>query len=63
MDGGHTLEALPRGDGEVLRNVFIQLNCQRVLLEGMILKPNMVLPGLPVPPHQEVKEVDIGEQQ
>ena len=31
---------------EVLRNVFIQLNCQRVLLEGMILKPNMVLPGL-----------------
>ena len=48
---------------EVLRNVFIQLNCQRVLLEGIILKPNMVLPGLTCPPHQEVKEVGVGEQQ
>jgi fructose-bisphosphate aldolase class I len=34
-----------------------------VLLEGMILKPNMVLPGLTYPSHQEVKEVGIGEQQ
>ena len=42
--------------------MFVQLNCQRVLLEGMILKPNMVLPGSTCPPHQEVKEVDIGEQ-
>ena len=34
---------------EALRNVFIQLNCQRVVLEGIILKPNMVLPGLTCP--------------
>jgi fructose-bisphosphate aldolase class I len=33
------------------------------MLEGMILKPNMVLPGLTCPPRQEVKEVGIGEQQ
>ncbi len=31
---------------EVLRTVFNQLYTQRVMLEGMILKPNMVLPGL-----------------
>ena len=63
MDGDHTLEVCRKVTEEVLRNVFIQLNCQRVLLEGIILKPNMVLPGLTCPPHQEVKEVGVGEQQ
>jgi fructose-bisphosphate aldolase class I len=63
MDGDHTLEVCRKVTEEVLRNVFIQLNCQRVLLEGMILKPNMVLPGLTCPPQQEVKEVGVGEQQ
>jgi len=46
-----------------LRTVFNQLNSQRVMLEGMILKPNMVLPGFTCPPHQEVEEAAIGEQQ
>ncbi len=42
---------------EVWRNVFIQLNCQRVLLEGLILKPNMVLPGLSCATQATVDEV------
>ena len=42
---------------EVLRTVFIQLNTQRVMLEGMILKPNMVLPGLTCPTQESVDEV------
>jgi fructose-bisphosphate aldolase class I len=63
MDGEHTLEQCRKVTEETLRNVFIQLNCQRVLLEGMILKPNMVLPGLICPPHKEVQEVGVGEQQ
>ena len=63
MDGDHSFERCLKVTEEVLRNVFIQLNCQRVLLEGMILKPNMVLPGLTCPPHKEVKEVGVGEQQ
>jgi fructose-bisphosphate aldolase class I len=63
MDGGHTLERCREVTEEILRNVFIQLNCQRVLLEGMILKPNMVLPGASCSRHQEVEEVDTGEQQ
>jgi fructose-bisphosphate aldolase class I len=63
MDGGHTLERCRVVTEEVLRTVFNQLNSQRVLLEGMILKPNMVLPGFTCPPHQEVKEVGVGEQQ
>jgi len=63
MDGDHTLERCRQVTEEVLRNVFIQLNCQRVLLEGMILKPNMVLPGSACPPNKEVNEVAVGEQQ
>jgi len=57
MDGGHPLERCRVVTEEVLRNVFIQLNCQRVLLEGMILKPNMVLPGLACPTQESVGEV------
>jgi len=49
MDGDHTLEQCRDATEEALRNVFIQLKCQRVLLEGIILKPNMVLPGLTCP--------------
>ena len=45
MDGEHTLEHCRKVTDEVLRTVFSALFTQRVLLEGMILKPNMVLPG------------------
>ncbi|NQV28639.1 MAG: fructose-bisphosphate aldolase class I, partial [Rhodopirellula sp.] len=46
MDGEHTLQRCLEVTEEVLRTVFHQLYVQRVLLEGMLLKPNMVLPGL-----------------
>jgi len=57
MDGAHALEQCRKVTEEMLRNVFIQLNCQRALLEGMILKPNMVLPGLDCPRQESVDEV------
>jgi len=57
MNGNHTLEVCRKVTEEVLRNVFIQLNCQRVLLEGMILKPNMVLPGLTCSTQESADEV------
>jgi fructose-bisphosphate aldolase class I len=57
MDDDHTLERCREVTEEVLRNVFIQLNCQRVLLEGMILKPNMVLPGLTCLKQESVDEM------
>jgi fructose-bisphosphate aldolase class I len=62
MDGAHTLERCFEVTEEVLRVVFIQLHLQRVLLEGMILKPNMVLPGLTCPtqaPADEVAEATV----
>jgi fructose-bisphosphate aldolase class I len=63
MDGGHTLERCGEVTDEILRTVFNQLYTQRVMLEGVILKPNMVVPGLTCPPQEEVKEVAAGEQQ
>jgi fructose-bisphosphate aldolase class I len=45
MDGGHTLQQCCEVTDEVLRTVFSELFAQRVALEGIILKPNMVLPG------------------
>jgi fructose-bisphosphate aldolase class I len=63
MDGGHSLERCGEVTEEVLRTVFCQLYTQRVMLEGIILKPNMVLPGLTSSPRKEVSEVVVGEQQ
>ena len=57
MDGGHLLERCFEVTAEVLRTVFSQLDTQRVALEGMILKPNMVLPGLACPKQETVDEV------
>ena len=57
MDGVHTLERCAVVTEEVLRTVFNQLYAQRVMLEGMILKPNMVVPGLTCPKQATVDEV------
>jgi fructose-bisphosphate aldolase class I len=57
MDGAHTLERCGEVTEDVLRTVFNQLNSQRVMLEGMILNPNMVLPGLTCPKQESVDEV------
>ena len=57
MDGEHTLERCREVTEEVLQSVFNQLYAQRVMLEGMILKPNMVLPGLACPKQETVDEV------
>jgi fructose-bisphosphate aldolase class I len=56
MDGDHTLGRCSEITEEVLRTVFHQLYTQRVMLEGMILKPNMVLPGLACPKQEAVDE-------
>ncbi|MGO8847694.1 MAG: class I fructose-bisphosphate aldolase [Methylocella sp.] len=57
MDGGHTLERSLEVTEEVLRTVFNQLYIQGVMLEGMILKPNMAVPGLTCPKQEAVYEV------
>ncbi len=46
MDGEHSIERCQHITERALRATFSQLNMQRVLLEGLLLKPNMVLPSL-----------------
>jgi fructose-bisphosphate aldolase class I len=46
MEGAHTLAYCGAVTERVLHVVFAQLIEQDVLLEGLVLKPNMVLPGL-----------------
>jgi fructose-bisphosphate aldolase class I len=57
MDGDHTIARCAAVTEQVLRMVFDHLDSQRVMLEGMILKPNMVLPGLTCPRQESVDEV------
>jgi fructose-bisphosphate aldolase, class I len=45
MDGDHSMARCSEVSQRVLRAVFEQLGVQRVLLEGVILKPAMVTPG------------------
>jgi fructose-bisphosphate aldolase, class I len=59
MDGEHSLERSFEVTEEVLRTVFNHLCAQRVLVEGMILKPNMVLPGLTSPKQEAVDDVAV----
>ncbi|MBA3328286.1 MAG: fructose-bisphosphate aldolase class I [Solirubrobacterales bacterium] len=59
MDGEHTIDRSEEVTGTVLATVFAELREQRVLLEGMLLKPNMVLAGYQCseqPGDQEVAE-------
>ena len=57
MDGGHSLARCCEITETVLRAVFEQLYAQRVRLEGLILKANMVLPGLTCPTQESVDQV------
>jgi fructose-bisphosphate aldolase class I len=45
MDGGHSIERCEQVTEEVLATVFRELFEHRVYLEGMVLKPNMVISG------------------
>jgi fructose-bisphosphate aldolase class I len=57
MDGAHTMERCGEVTEEVLRAVFNQLYTQGAMLEGLILKPNMVLAGSTCPKQDGVDEV------
>ena len=46
MDGMHTIDLCAQITDKTLRNVFEELNNFNVLLEGIVLKPNMVISGV-----------------
>jgi fructose-bisphosphate aldolase class I len=45
MDGAHSIDRCAEVSERTLQKVFDQLFAQRILLEGMVLKPNMVISG------------------
>ncbi len=57
MDGTHTLEQCAHATEAALIALFTQLRTQRVVLELLILKPNMVLSGIQCPQQASVEEV------
>jgi fructose-bisphosphate aldolase, class I len=57
MDGIHSMARCQEVTTAALRAVFHQLTLQGVVLEGMILKPNMVVPALDSPSQDAVEAV------
>jgi fructose-bisphosphate aldolase, class I len=57
MDGDHDIERCYEVTQRVLNKTFQELRMQRVALEGMILKPNMVIAGKKSPKQASVEEV------
>jgi fructose-bisphosphate aldolase, class I len=57
MDGSHTIERCEEVTGSILHAVFNSLCDQRVSLESMLLKPNMVIAGKECTRQASVEEV------
>jgi fructose-bisphosphate aldolase class I len=57
MDGDHDIERCDAVTRDVLHAVFDELYGQRVALDGMLLKPNMIVSGLDSPVQAPVDEV------
>ncbi|MHB0983099.1 MAG: class I fructose-bisphosphate aldolase [Thiobacillus sp.] len=57
MDGAHGIERCEAVTAQVLQAVFAELDAHRVLFEGMLLKPNMVIAGKKCPRQAGVEVV------
>ncbi len=57
MDGDHTFQSCEQVTDRVLESVFTHLFAARIHLEGMILKPNMVIAGKKSPVQPSPDEV------
>lgn len=57
MDGAHDIDRCESVTSMVLAEVFRELDEHGVLLEGMLLKPNMVVPGASCPNQATVAQV------
>ena len=57
MDGDHDIDRCYEMSQRVLNKTFQELRIQRVALEGMVLKPNMAIPGKKSTKQASVEEV------
>ncbi|CAN5119191.1 fructose-bisphosphate aldolase class I [soil metagenome] len=59
MDGEHSIQRCAEVTEWTLREVFAALVSQRVRLEGMVLKPNMVVPAADCPDQESPEQVAV----
>lgn len=57
MDGTHDITRCEEATAAMLTALFAELTKQRIFLEGMLLKPNMVVSGKDCPQQANVEEV------
>jgi fructose-bisphosphate aldolase class I len=57
MDGAHDIDRCEVVTSQVLEAVFAELDAHRVVFDGMLLKPNMVIPGMKCPKQASVQQV------
>jgi fructose-bisphosphate aldolase class I len=57
MDGDHDIQRCRAVTSQVLQTTFEQLSAQRVLLGGIVLKPNMVIAGSECPRQATSEEI------
>jgi fructose-bisphosphate aldolase class I len=57
MDGAHDIDRCERVTSQVLEAVFAELDAHRVVFDGMLLKPNMVIAGMKCPKQAGVRQV------
>jgi fructose-bisphosphate aldolase, class I len=57
MDGAHDIDRCEVVTSQVLEAVFAELDAHRVVFDGMLLKPNMVIAGLKCPQQASVPQV------
>jgi fructose-bisphosphate aldolase class I len=57
MDGDHTIDVMEHVTATALESVYFHLHAHRVVLEGTLLKPNMVLSGKDCPTQAGVQQV------
>ena len=57
MDGAHDIDRCEQVTSQVLEAVFAELDSHRVVFDGMLLKPNMVIAGMKCPKQAGVQQV------
>jgi fructose-bisphosphate aldolase class I len=57
MDGAHGIERCEAVTSQLLEAVFAELDAHRVVFDGMLLKPNMVIAGMKCPKQAGVPQV------
>ena len=57
MDGIHGIDRCEAVTSQMLANLFVELNAHRVVFEGILLKPNMVIAGMKCTNQASVQQI------